>query len=185
MTRVPLRLTPLRGALLALVGPHGLTDLNKPRVLERYACWLALPLPSAVVTLLFCVASVAHLRDELGGLGGSLLVHALVRELHRLLGAQPAFDAFMLYFAFLHTPLHYLTETVHGNGRLVCACLAASAALCAVARALVRGGGPGGACTWVLTDAMQRLVIAHVVTTAHAHRARASRRAAASPGKRP
>jgi len=181
MTRVPLRLTPLSGALLALVGPHGLTDLNKPRVLERYACWLALPLPSAAVTLLFCAASVAHLRDELGGTGGSLFVHALVCELHRLLGAQPAFDAFMLYFAILHTPLHYLTETVHGNGRLVCACLAASAALCAVGRALVRGG----ACTWVLTDAMQRLVIAHVVTTAHARCARASRLAAASPGKRP
>lgn len=177
MVGVRLSLTPLSGALLALVAPHGLTDLNKPRVFERYAAWLALPLPPFGITLLFCAASVAHLRSELGGRGGSLLVHALVHELHRLLGAQAAFDAFMVYFAFVHTPLHYLTELVHGNGALVCACLAVSAALCAAGSALVRDG------TWVLTDAMQRLVVAHVVTTAHARAAR-EESAARMPGFR-
>ena len=162
MTRVALALAPWTRPLLALVLPHGLTDLSKPGVLGRYACWLALPLPSAAITWLFCVASWVHLAHDVGGLGGSLFVHALVHEVHRLLGPDAAFNAFLVYFAVLHTPLHYLTESLRGDAPLVCACLATSAALlCVSARWHV----------FALTDAMQRLVVAHVLTVQHARRA--------------
>jgi len=179
MTRIDVRLAPWTRPLLAVVATHGLTDLSQPRVFGRYACWLALPLPSRAVTVLFCLASWVHLRRELGGGGGSLFVHALVREVHRLLGAQAAFDAFLVYFALVHTPTHYVTETGRGNGALVCACLAASALLWAVGRAWP---------AFALTDGAQRLVAAHVVTVCHADRLaapRAARRAAAPRAPRP
>ena len=147
---------------MALVLPHGLTDLSTPGVLGRYACWLALPLPSAVITLLFCVASWVHLGTDVGGLGGSLFVHALVHEVYRLLGRDAAFNAFLVYFAVLHTPLHYLTEHANGNGLLVSVCLVATAMLLCVARHWH---------AFALTDAMQRLVVAHVLTVARARRA--------------
>ena len=164
MTRVDVALCAWSRPLLALVLPHGLTDLSKPGVLRRYACWLALPLPSVAITLLFCLASWYHLGSDLGGLGGSLCVHALVHEVHRLLGPKIAFHVFLVYFATLHTPLHYLTEYTNGNKVLVYACLAASAALLCVARQWH---------TFALTDEMQKLVIAHVVTVEMARRARA------------
>lgn len=173
MTRIDVRLSPWTRPLLAAVATHGLTDLNKPRVFGRYACWLALPLPSRAVTVLFCLASWVHLSRELGGGGGSLFVHALVLEVHRLMGAQAAFDAFLVYFALVHTPTHYLVETSRGNGALVCACLAASVPLWAVGRAWP---------AFALTDGAQRVVLAHIVTVCHADRLdalRASRRRAA------
>ncbi len=164
MTRVDVALCAWSRPLLALVVPHGLTDLSKPGVLGRYACWLALPLPSVAITLLFCLASWYHLGSDLGGLGGSLFVHALVHEVHRLLGPDAAFNAFLVYFAALHTPLHYLSEYLHGNGLLVGLCLVASAALLCVMRQWY---------AFVLTDAMQRLVVAHVITVEWSRRARA------------
>ncbi len=150
-------LTPWTRPLLALVAPHGITDLSQPGVYGRYACWLALPLPSDVVTLLFCLASVVHLRTDVGA-GGSLFVHALVYEVHRLMGPQAAFNAFLVYFALLHTPNHYHTELVRGNTRLV-----ALGVLCSAALLLLP-------CTWplrrgfALTDGLQRVVIAHIAT---------------------
>ena len=155
-----LALAPWTRPLLALVLPHGLTDLSKSGVLGRYACWLALPLPSAVITWLFCVASWVHLAHDVGGLGGSLFVHGLVHEVYRLLGPDAAFNAFLVYFAVLHTPLHYLTEYAHGNGTLVSVCLATTVVLllCVAQHWHV----------FALTDAMQRLVVAHVLTVARA-----------------
>ena len=157
MTRIDVRLAPWTRPLLAAVATHGLTDLNKPHVLGRYACWLALPLPSRVVTALFCLASWVHLRRELGGGGGSLFVHALIYDVHQLLGPQAAFEAFLVYFALVHTPLHYLTEAIRGNAALVYASLATSVLLWAM---------PCGRGRFVLTDAAQRLVVAHIVTVA-------------------
>lgn len=165
MTRVSFLLAPWTRPLLSVVATHGLTDLSHPGVFGRYACWLALPLPSPATTLLFCLASLLHLSDELGG-GGSLFVHALAYEVHRLLGAQAALNAFLVYFAFVHTPLHYLTETLHGNGALVRVSLAASALLCVLGR---------GCAAFALTDAVQRIVIAHVLTVRHAARRRRMR----------
>ena len=161
MTRSHFVLTPWTRPLLALVAPHGLTDLSEPGVYGRYALWLALPLPSGVVTLLFCLASVVHLRSDVGA-SGSLFVHALVYEVHRLLGPQVAFNAFLVYFALLHTPHHYHTELTRGNARLVALGLLCSAALLLLA------------CVWpsrrgfTLTDGLQRVVIAHIATTERA-----------------
>ena len=165
MTRVDIALCAWTRPLLALVVPHGLTDLSKPGVFGRYACWLALPLPPKATTLLFCAASCVHLGNDVG-LCGSLFVHALVHEVYRLLGAQAAFNAFLVYFGTLHTPLHYLTEAANGNSPLVCACLAASAVLLCV---------DGKRRTFALTDAMQRLVMAHIVTVQRAACARSAR----------
>ena len=158
MTCVEFWLTPFTRPLLALVAPHGLTDLNKPGVFGRYACWLALPLPPKVTTALFCLASVYHLRQDVGP-GGSLFVHALIYDVHQLLGPQAAFEAFLVYFAIVHTPLHYLTEAIRGNAALVYASLATSVLLWAM---------PCGRGRFVLTDAAQRLVVAHIVTVAAA-----------------
>lgn len=146
MTRVDVQLGPWTRPLLALVLPHGLTDLSKRGVFGRYACWLTLPLPSALVTVLFCLASGVHLGKH------SMLIHALVHEVYRVLGPSSAFQFFTVYFATIHTPQHYHTEITNGNAPLVCLCGAATALL-----------------LWLdldfaLTDAMQRLVIAHVVT---------------------
>tara|TARA_B100000963_G_scaffold256408_2_gene224951 strand:+ start:5243 stop:5755 length:513 start_codon:yes stop_codon:yes gene_type:complete len=155
MTRVEFWLTPFTRPLLALVAPHGLTDLNKPGVFGRYACWLALPLPPKATTALFCLASVYHLCHDVGS-GGSLFVHALIYDVHQLLGPQVAFETFLVYFALVHTPLHYLTEAIRGNAPLVYASLATSVLLWAM---------PCGN-RFVLTDAAQRLVVAHIVTVA-------------------
>ena len=156
MTRMHFALTPWTRPLLALVAPHGLTDLRQPGVYGRYACWLALPLPSNLVTLLFCLASVVHLRADVGA-SGSLFVHALVYEVHQLLGPQVAFNSFLVYFALLHTPNHYHTELTHGDARLVVLGVLCSAALLLP-------------CVWplqrgfTLTDGLQRVVIAHIAT---------------------
>ena len=168
MTRVRLLLAPWTRPLLSVVATHVLTDLSHPGVFGRYACWLALPLPSPATTLLFCLASLLHLSDELGGCGGSLFVHTLVYEVHRLLGTQAALNAFLVYFALVHTPTHYLTETLYGNGPLVCVSLAASALLCILGR---------GCAAFALTDTVQRIVIAHVFTVRHAARLRRARSA--------
>jgi len=162
MTRAHFVLTPWTHPLLALVAPHGITDLSRAGVYGRYACWLALPLPSAVVTLLFCLASVAHLSTDVGA-GGSLFVHALVYEVHRLMGPQAAFNAFLVYFALLHTPNHYHTELLHGNTRLVVLGLLCSAALLLLPCVCPSQRG------FTLTDGLQRVVIAHIVTTERAH----------------
>ena len=68
-----------------------------------------------------------------------------------------AFEAFLVYFALVHTPLHYLTEAIRGNAALVYASLATSVLLWAM---------PCGRDRFVLTDAAQRLVVAHIVTVA-------------------
>ena len=164
MTRVVLTLAPWTRPLLALVLPHGLTDLSKPGVVGRYACWLALPLPPAVTTWLFCVASWVHLAHDVGGLSGSLCVHGLVHEVYRLMGPQMAFNAFLVYFAVLHTPLHYLTESLRGDAPLVCACLATTVVLLGLSARWH---------TFALTDELQKLVVAHVLTVELARRAHA------------
>lgn len=166
MTRIQFVLTAWTRPLFALVAPHGLTDLSQAGVLERYACWLVLPMPSTLITLLFCLASVVHLSSDVGA-DGSLFVHALVYEVHRLLGPQAAFNAFLVYFALMHTPNHYHTETVYGNTRFVKLGLLCSAALLLPCACPLHDG-------FVLTDELQRLVIAHIVTTLHAARARAN-----------
>ena len=78
------------------------------------------------------------------------------------MGPQTAFNAFLVYFALLHTPNHYHTELTHGNTRLVVLGLLCSAALLLLP------------CTWplrrgfTLTDGLQRVVIAHIATTERA-----------------
>lgn len=145
-------LSPVIRPTLAVVATHGLTDIGCNALLPSYLLCLGLPLPTEVVTVLFCAASVLHLALEARWLG-SLALHLIVAALAQWRGNDVAFSALLSYFALVHTPLHYARECRRGNG--VMAALAASA-------------GVALACVWapatfVLTNGMQRIVVAHVV----------------------
>lgn len=151
MTAFTLVLSPAARPALGVVATHGLTDLGSDALVPAYALALTCPMTSSVVTALFCAASVFHLADELG-LVASLGLHALTAVIDRVRGHDDAFGTFLCYLAYLHTPLHYACEWRRGRRALVVVAALAGAAL---------------ACLWsphsfVLSDRMQRVVIAHV-----------------------
>tara|TARA_B100000902_G_scaffold322607_1_gene315985 strand:+ start:368 stop:844 length:477 start_codon:yes stop_codon:yes gene_type:complete len=151
MTAFALALSPATRPALCVVAAHGLTDFGSDALVHSYALALACPMPSSVVTALFCAASVFHLADELGWTA-SLGMHSLVAVLDRARGHEDAFGAFLCYLAYLHTPLHYACEWRRGRRALVVvAALAGAALACACSP-----------CAVVLSDRMQRIVIAHV-----------------------
>ena len=142
--------TPLVVPLL-LASMHGTTDFAKPaHRLAPYAalvCWpAALP-----VTPVFVCASVVHFRHDVG-VRTSVAMHAAF-----VLGAaagrdDAAFALFAAYFCLVHTPMHYWRHRGAWRYPVV------ATALCALCLA---------ACQplpheVVLTDWMQRLVVAHI-----------------------
>ncbi|MBD39103.1 MAG: hypothetical protein CMB11_01790 [Euryarchaeota archaeon] len=152
MTAFTLTLAPAARPALAIVATHGLTDFGSAALTPSYLLCLACPAPSVLVTALFCAASVLHLSLEAGWLG-SLALHALAAVLDWTHGHDVAFGAFLAYLACVHTPQHYARERRRGNGALV---------------TLATLAGLGLACVWapvtfVLTDALQRVVVAHVL----------------------
>ena len=152
MTAFSLALAPVMRPALAVVATHGLTDIGSATLAPSYLVCLTCPAPPEVVTVLFCAASVLHLALELGRVG-SLGLHLLVAALASWRGKNAAFSTFLAYFTLVHTPLHYACERRRGKGALV---------------ALASLAGVALACVWspsvfVLTDGMQRIVIAHVV----------------------
>lgn len=154
MTAFALTLAPAARPALAVVAMHGLTDFGSigTALAPTYLLCLACPAPSGAVTSLFCVASVLHLTLEAGWVG-SLALHSLAVAIDWACGHDVAFGAFLAYLACFHTPQHYARERRRGNGVL--------AALAALA-------GVGLACVWMpttflLTDPMQRVVVAHVL----------------------
>jgi hypothetical protein len=152
MTAFTLALAPAARPALAIVATHGLTDFGSAALAPSYLLCLACPAPAVLVTALFCAASVLHLSLEAGWLG-SLALHALAAVLDWTHGHDVAFGAFLGYLACVHTPQHYARERRRGNRVL--------AALATLAGVLL-------ACVWrpatfVLTDALQRVVVAHVL----------------------
>lgn len=95
----------IRPALLAMAA-HGLTDLDSWDWRQHYVLWLLLPLPSSAVTPLFCVGSLVHFAEDVGGVG-SVLVHALVLAVGARCGKQAALRAMLAYLACVHVPSHY------------------------------------------------------------------------------
>lgn len=151
MTAFALALSPAARRALGVVAAHGLTDFGSDALVPSYALALVCPIPSSVLTVCFCAASVLHLADELG-LVASLGLHSLAAILDRVRGHDDAFGAFLCYLATLHTPCHYVCEWRRGRRALVIVAALAGATL---------------ACLWsphsfVLSDRMQRVVIAHV-----------------------
>ena len=151
MTAFALALSPAARPALCVVATHGLTDLGSQALGPAYALALACPMPSSVVTALFCAASVFHLADELGWTA-SLGLHSLVAVLDLAKGHDDAFGTFLCYLATLHTPCHYFCEWRRGRRALVVLAALAGAALACL----------WSPCAFVLSDRMQRVVIAHV-----------------------
>ena len=153
MTTFTITLTPATRPLLAWTAVHGLTDLAQPNlVVAAYLLALLFPLPDAIVTALFCAASVCHLALDLG-YAGSVVLHLAVAALARTRGHDAAFNAFLVYFGFVHVPLHYLRESRHGRDEA-----ASLAALAGVALGFARTS-----LEFVLTNGMQRVIVAHVL----------------------
>ncbi len=158
MTAFTLTLTPTTRPLLAWTAVHGLTDLAHPELVCAYLLALLVPLPDAAITALFCAASVGHLALDVGH-AGSVALHLAVGALGLARGPDAAFGAFLAYFAFVHTPLHYLREHRHGRGE----------AALLVALAGVAIGCTRTPLTFVLTNGMQRVVIAHILVVHALH----------------
>ena len=147
-----LRVAPLP---LAVVGAHGVTDLDFPGFWVGYTACLLTPLPSTIVTLLFVLGSVLHFADDLGPRGSGAL-HAGLLVVGAGFGLQAAFDAMVGYLALVHVPAHYARCAARGRFKALwfaAACTVAGYAAAAAhdARSLPLGG------------ALQRIVVAHIL----------------------
>lgn len=140
--------------VLALVAVHGISDLDSPAFIAPYVTWTLLPLPSAVITPLFCVMSLLHFADDLGVLR-SVVLHTVVAAVGLRSGMQNAFHVMLGYLALVHVPAHYRRCWVRGRYRglaLAATCTLGALTLChrAIGETLVFGH-------W-----MQRVVISHI-----------------------
>lgn len=141
--------------LLAVIASHGLTDLDTTTWVPTYGLLILLPLPSPVVTGLFCGSSVLHFAEDLGAMG-SMLLHTGVAVVGWHMGMQAAFKTMIGYLSFCHVPMHFWR--CYCRGRHKSAFATASVTLVATMFShTMREWAP-------LTDTMQRIVVAHIVT---------------------
>lgn len=139
-------------APVVLASMHGTTDFSKP--ITQLLPYGALVLwPDAIpVTPIFVCASVAHFRHDVG-IVMSVVLHTLF-VLGAILGIEDqAFSLFAAYFCLVHTPLHYVRH------RDAWRYPAVATAVCALALAAYQPFPQ----ELVLTEWMQRLVVAHIV----------------------
>jgi hypothetical protein len=156
MTRFLIRAAGVK-PLVAIVATHGLTDLDSIAWLPHYALLSLLPIPSPLVTALFCLSSVVHFSEDVG-MVGSVLIHGAVAGVGYVRGVQVALKSMLYYLSFFHVPMHYWRCYV--RNRYLAAM--ATAAVTAVAVAFSRTMND-----WVpLTDGMQRVATAHIFTEA-------------------
>lgn len=154
MTNFDVDVTRFKPAL-AMVAAHGMTDLHSLGCLPYYAASLLLPLPSAIVTVAFCAASVVHFAEDGCGVAGSLLVHAAVLGVGMTVGMDDAFTLMLRYLTAWHVPHHYYRHIQLARWRgLLCASVATGAALRMRARCPDRLS---------LNDGIQRIILAHVL----------------------
>lgn len=151
--------------VFAAVALHGLTDVDCPWTPAVYTtvCVLAPRLHDRLCTALFCGASLAHMAED-AGVAHSVGVHAAVALLGLLRGPQRAMLGMLAYLAAFHAPRHYHRAWKRGRKR---ACLTAATAT-AVAAVATAGQTVG---RFVLTQALQRVVISHIVVETLADRA--------------
>jgi hypothetical protein len=101
---------------LAVVAAHGMTDMHTWEWVPHYATWMLLPMPSCIVTGVFCAASFIHFADD-GGPWISALAHATVAAVGVYRGTDAAFKTMLAYLCFWHTPVHYRRHWKEGRKR--------------------------------------------------------------------
>lgn len=150
---------------IALAAMHGTTDLAKPlhRLLPygAFVWW-----PEAIpVTPVFVCASVIHFARDVGGVV-SFIMHCLFVVGAALDLEDDVFNLFALYFCFVHTPMHYARHFDTWRYPLV------ATLLCGIGFVVYQQFQtvfqsvfhlpPYQPYEFVLTEWMQRLVIAHI-----------------------
>ena len=148
--------TPLLGAIAA-ASSHGLTDLQRigtaPQQLAPYGL-VFLPIPTTLVTTAFIALSICHFGHDVG-LARSVLLHTTFALL-ALVQPVLAWAVFALYYVLIHVPRH-CARHFHGCDRwLKVVILGASILFPTVCLA---GGSP----SFMVTDWMQKGVVAHVL----------------------
>jgi len=154
MTRFLVRTTGVK-PLIAIAAAHGLTDLDSTTWVTPYGILLLLPLPSPVVTGLFCVSSVLHFAEDVS-IYGSVALHGAVATLGSLRGTQAAFRAMFIYLCFCHVPMHFSRCYLRGRWR---------ATVFTIVVTILSTAPSSRMHEWVpLTDGMQRIATAHIIT---------------------
>ena len=149
-------------AAVALASAHGVADVDtvvetrSVAPLLPYALLFA-PLPTSLTTLSFVCASVFHFGSDFG-LRWSVSLHAVAAVLYAVHGVAPAAAVVTTYYCLLHVPLCYLRLARAGRTVALTACAVTTAAVGVV----VSATSVHAECVQ-LTDAMQRLVLAHVL----------------------
>ena len=142
---------------VVVASAHGFTDLaRRPRALLPYgAVAVAAPaVPSALVTAAFVVASWRHFAHDVTPRGSAAL-HASLALCYALGAPEVAWTLGAAYYCGVHAPLHVVRTVRRRRARVALrAALPLWVALCAAPA--IDG--------FVLSDAMQLLVVAHVPT---------------------
>ena len=139
----------------AVVAAHGLTDLDSPAWVRPYVTMALVPLPTEMVTALFCAASIAHFSDD-STVRLSVAVHAGVLVTGLLVGVQAAFMTMLAYLTLLHVPGHY-ARCVRRGRRRAASCAFVVGAVAALASMSLPE------CDLCFNDELQKLVIAHII----------------------
>jgi hypothetical protein len=138
---------------LAVVAAHGMTDLNTWDWVGHYAVWMLMPMPSSVVTSIFCASSVVHFADD-GGPFTSAFAHLLALATGMRHGADAAFKVMLAYLVLWHTPNHYLRHIKEHRWRgVLTAAMSTCVALLGCRRLPDR--------LW-FNNWLQRIVISHI-----------------------
>ena len=144
--------------LLAFIAAHGLMDLDTRKCVAPYVYATTVPLPTEMVTVLFCGASVAHFSSDVGK-GGSVIVHGAVLATGLHSGVQAAFKLMILYLAFFHTPLHFVRCFLQKRQKAALGTLAVTLLAMVLSPVIMAEFVP-------LNDWLQRLATAHILTEA-------------------
>lgn len=140
------------GPVVALVGAHGATDLDTHTWPLAYLT--AALLPHRMVTPLFMLFSLVHFAEDVGFVG-SISLHVIAGLVWQFGSTQRGLELMLAYLAGVHTPLHYhrcwLRGRYAGLGMAFLATLGAWRFL-------------GHTRTVTVSEAAQRVVIAHVLT---------------------
>lgn len=139
---------------LAVVAAHGMTDFHAlGAALPHYAAWVLAPMPSPMVTGVFCAASFTHFAED-GGPWATAFAHAGALIVGLLRGTDTALKFMVAYLLVWHTPHHYRRHWHRKRIRgLVIALLATVASLFTCHRLPDR---------IALSNLLQRIIIAHI-----------------------
>ena len=147
--------------LLGVIAMHGLTDARDPRLLWPYAL-LGAPLPGALVTAAFFLASVGHFAADMR-VQWSLLLHALLAATARVSGSGAAFELLVAYIAAVHLPQHFASVLSEKSFAASATSALALASGVAAGRLLDRHAQQN-TLSITITHFSQKLVLSHALT---------------------